>query len=126
MCTFVPKIAKSYHQRVMSVRENKLLKKYYNMRKHLLTTILAMVALLSANTLQAQTTWVGTEINSLDLENGQQVFLYNVGTGRFMIHGGDWGTGRYAAVLIVESCYRHIIWNGNPDFVQFFDYGRCD
>ena len=96
MCTFVPKFVKSYHQRVMPVRENKLLKKYYKMRKYLLTTILAMVALLSANTLQAQDqqqtiTWKGNDYTTLLSGSGTEVFLYNVGTGRFMIHGGDWG-----------------------------------
>ena len=97
MCTFVPKFAKSYHKSVIPVRENKLLKKYYKMRKHLLTTILAMVALLSVNILQAQDqqqtiTWKGSDYTTLLSGDGTEVFLYNVGTGRFMIHGGDWGT----------------------------------
>ena len=66
------------------------------MRKYLLTTILAMVALLSANTLQAQDqqqtiTWKGSDYTTLLSGDGTEVFLYNVGTGRFMIHGGDWG-----------------------------------
>lgn len=67
------------------------------MRKYLLTTILTMVALLSVNTLQAQDqqqtiTWKGSDYTTLLSGSGTEVFLYNVGTGRFMIHGGDWGT----------------------------------
>lgn len=38
---------------------------------------------------QSTTRWVGSDYNDAV---GQTVFLYNVGTGRFMVHGGDWGT----------------------------------
>ena len=38
---------------------------------------------------QTTTRWQGTDVSTLT--DGQEVFLYNVGTGRFMIHGGDWG-----------------------------------
>lgn len=36
------------------------------------------------------TRWTGTDVNTLS--DGDVVFFYNVGTGRFLIHGGDWGT----------------------------------
>ena len=67
------------------------------MKKYLLTTIIMMVTLLTANTLQAQDqqqtiTWKGSDYTTLLSGSGTEVFLYNVGTGRFMIHGGDWGT----------------------------------
>ena len=39
---------------------------------------------------QSSAIWQGTDISKLN-EN-DVVFLYNVGTGRFLIHGGDWGT----------------------------------
>lgn len=38
---------------------------------------------------QSTTRWVGSDYNDAV---GQTVFLYNVGTGRFLVHGGDWGT----------------------------------
>ncbi len=53
--------------------------------------LLLMLALLvmGFDTVSAQTRWTGTDVSTLN--NGDEVFLYNVGTGRFMIHGGDWG-----------------------------------
>ncbi len=53
-----------------------------------------MAVLLFVGNLSAQTSttvrWEGCDQSSLT--DGEQVFLYNVGTGRFLIHGGDWGT----------------------------------
>lgn len=59
-----------------------------------LWVVLAMLGLgvfIPPVSAQGQTTtrWQGTNVS--DLADGQEVFLYNVGTGRFMIHGGDWG-----------------------------------
>ena len=58
---------------------------------------LAMLGLLQVTALQAQGTesavrWKGNEYTTLLNGSGTEVFLYNVGTGRFLIHGGDWGT----------------------------------
>ena len=39
----------------------------------------------------AQVQWKGHDYNDLVSSSGTEVFLYNVGTGRFLIHGGDWG-----------------------------------
>lgn len=36
--------------------------------------------------------WKGHDYSTLLSGNGTTVLLYNVGTGRFLIHGGDWGT----------------------------------
>lgn len=55
----------------------------------LLCAVLMTVGLLTATGVQAQTRWTGVDVSTLN--NGDEVFLYNVGTGRFMIHGGDWG-----------------------------------
>lgn len=38
---------------------------------------------------QGTTRWVGTDYTET---YNKTVFLYNVGTGRFLVHGGDWGT----------------------------------
>ncbi len=59
-----------------------------------LWVVLAMLGLgvfIPPISAQGQTTtrWKGTDVSTLT--DGQEVFLYNVGTGRFMIHGGDWG-----------------------------------
>ena len=52
---------------------------------------MAIVALLP---LRAQTRWTGSDVDALLQQHpeGTEIFLYNVGTGRFVIHGGDWGT----------------------------------
>ena len=55
----------------------------------LLCAVLMTVGLLTATGVQAQTRWTGVDVSTLN--DGDEVFLYNVGTGRFMIHGGDWG-----------------------------------
>lgn len=39
----------------------------------------------------AQVQWKGHDYNELVSSSGTEVFLYNVGTGRFLVHGGDWG-----------------------------------
>lgn len=36
--------------------------------------------------------WKGHVPSELAANGGTEVFLYNVGTGRFLVHGGDWGT----------------------------------
>ena len=45
-----------------------------------------------AQSTESNVRWTGTEINTTQLPTGTEFFLYNVGTGRFLIHGGDWGT----------------------------------
>ena len=57
------------------------------MKKILLFLMLTMMTVVNVS---AQVRWKGTDQSTL--ANGTQVFLYNVGTGRFVIHGGDWGT----------------------------------
>ena len=50
---------------------------------------LMMSAEVNAQGSQSTTRWVGTDYQQT---TGKTVFLYNVGTGRFLVHGGDWGT----------------------------------
>ena len=68
--------------------------------KRILCAALLVAGLMSSADVSAQnsqntTRWTGSDITSLDPDGtgqlGEEVFLYNVGTGRFMIHGGDWG-----------------------------------
>ena len=59
--------------------------------KKILCTALAVVGLSVTNGLHAQgqtQTWKGIDASTIG-STGKTVFLYNVGTGRFMIHGGD-------------------------------------
>ena len=46
---------------------------------------------VSAQSTESSVRWAGNEYSALATNSGTEVFLYNVGTGRFLIHGGDWG-----------------------------------
>lgn len=46
---------------------------------------------VSAQSTTSPIRWAGNEYSALATNSGTEVFLYNVGTGRFLIHGGDWG-----------------------------------
>ena len=63
--------------------------------KTFLCAVLAMIGLMTSVEVKAQSTdatrWKGNEYSALATTTGTEVFLYNVGTGRFLIHGGDWG-----------------------------------
>ena len=63
--------------------------------KFVLGSVLAAIGLLTTQNAVAQVskTWKGNDPKTL-LQNATttKVYLYNVGTGRFLIHGGDWGT----------------------------------
>ncbi|MBR3010356.1 MAG: hypothetical protein IKH91_06015 [Prevotella sp.] len=65
--------------------------------KRILCAALAIAGLMicaevNAQGSQSTTRWKGNDYATL-LQSGEtEVFLYNVGTGRFLIHGGDWGT----------------------------------
>ena len=63
--------------------------------KRILCAALLLAGLMSSASVCAQgesspIRWVGS--NVANVADGTEVFLYNVGTGRFLIHGGDWGT----------------------------------
>ncbi len=91
------------------------------MKKYLLTTIVMMVALLSANTLQAQIRWKGSDYTTLLSGSGTRVYLYNVGTGRFIIHGGDWGS--QARLFYEDTGKTLIIQKDNSHNNIFFEPG---
>ncbi len=62
--------------------------------KFVLGAVLAAIGLLTTQNAVAQTgesnvRWKGNDVDNMT--SGTEVFLYNVGTGRFLIHGGDWG-----------------------------------
>ncbi|MBO5628942.1 MAG: hypothetical protein J5965_07660 [Aeriscardovia sp.] len=64
--------------------------------KKYLCAALAIAGLMTSADVSAQestdaTRWKGNEYTQLLTGSGTEVFLYNVGTGRFLIHGGDWG-----------------------------------
>ncbi len=63
--------------------------------KFVLGSVLAAIGLLTTQNAVAQTgesnvRWKGTNVDNLP--NGTKIYLYNVGTGRFVVHGGDWGS----------------------------------
>lgn len=60
--------------------------------KFVLGSVLAAIGLMTTQNAVADDavkTWKGTDYQEAV---GKTVFLYNVGTGRFLVHGGDWGT----------------------------------
>lgn len=62
--------------------------------KRILCAALLLAGLMSSAEVNAQETsvrWKGNDYTTLLSGSGTKVFLYNVGTGRFLIHGGDWG-----------------------------------
>lgn len=61
--------------------------------KTLLIAVLACVGLMTTQEVKAQSTvrWTGNDYQELLNAEETELFLYNVGTGRFLIHGGDWG-----------------------------------
>ena len=64
--------------------------------KRIFYATLLLAGLMSSAEVSAQGTtspirWAGNEYSALATNSGTEVFLYNVGTGRFLIHGGDWG-----------------------------------
>lgn len=92
------------------------------MKMNLFKTIFMMVALLLVQNVQAQKRWTGVEVNdALVSGNGTEVFLYNVGTGRFLIHGGDWGV--QARFLYDDTGKLLTIKNGKTGSNIVFDTG---
>lgn len=74
------------------------MKKLYS----LMCAVLIAAGLMTATGVNAQSTttrWTGTDVNSLSkatnsnsgVTGGEWFLLYNVGTGKFLINGGDWG-----------------------------------
>ena len=62
--------------------------------KKFLCAALAIAGLMTSADVSAQEEviqWKGHDYNELVSSSGTEVFLYNVGTGRFLVHGGDWG-----------------------------------
>ena len=63
--------------------------------KKFLCAALAIAGLMTSADVLAQSTesnvrWKGSDYNSV-VESGEEFFLYNVGTGKFIVNGGDWG-----------------------------------
>lgn len=57
--------------------------------KKLLCAALLLAGLMSSAEVSAQTRWKGNNVSDCA---GKEIFLYNVGTGKFLIAGGDWAT----------------------------------
>ena len=59
--------------------------------KRIFYAALLLAGLMSSAEVSAQSTtrWSGNDVSTMT--SGTEVFLYDVGTGRFLIHGGDWG-----------------------------------
>lgn len=95
--------------------------------KTFLCAVLAMIGLMTSVEVKAQSTdatrWKGNEVTDalLNGTTGTEVFLYNVGTGRFLIHGGDWGV---QARLFYEDTGKTLtIKKGNTGSNIIFDTG---
>lgn len=61
--------------------------------KRILCAALLLAGLMTSADVSAQSTetrWKGSDYNSV-VESGEEFFLYNVGTGKFIVNGGDWG-----------------------------------
>lgn len=63
--------------------------------KQIMTAALLLIGLATAMDVKAQEAdyiqWKGNDYQTLLNAGETEVFLYNVGTGRFLVHGGDWG-----------------------------------
>ena len=63
--------------------------------KQIMTAALLLIGLATAMDVKAQEAdyiqWKGNDYQTLLNAGATEVFLYNVGTGRFLVHGGDWG-----------------------------------
>lgn len=65
-------------------------------RRTILSVMLVLAGIMQCYVARAQggsnvIRWTGNDYNAVATAAGTEVFLYNVGTGRFLIHGGDWG-----------------------------------
>lgn len=87
--------------------------------KRILCAALLLAGLMSSATVCAQnsqntTRWTGSSI--AQLSDGEEVFLYNVGTGRFLVHGGDWGT---QARLFYNDSGKMLIFHKSGNNISF-------
>lgn len=87
--------------------------------KRILCAALLLAGLMSSASVCAQnsqntTRWTGSSI--AQLSDGEEVFLYNVGTGRFLIHGGDWGT---QARLFYNDSGKMLIFHKSGNNISF-------
>ncbi len=73
---------------VINLKKNKTMKQFLR-----LISVAALMALsmLSASAQSADTRWNGNEYTSV-ADGTTKIYLYNVGLGKFLINGGDWGT----------------------------------
>ena len=65
-------------------------------RRTILSVMLVLAGIMQCYVARAQggsnvIRWTGNDYNAVATAAGTEVFLYNVGTARFLIHGGDWG-----------------------------------
>lgn len=65
-------------------------------RRTILSVMLVLAGIMQCYVARAQDgsnviRWTGNDYHDVATAAGTEVFLYNVGTGRFLIHGGDWG-----------------------------------
>ena len=89
--------------------------------KRILCAALLVAGLMSSASVCAQnsqntTRWEGINVDNLTNNSKTDVFLYNVGTGRFLIHGGDWGT---QARLFYNDSGKMLILNKRANGVLF-------
>jgi len=87
--------------------------------KRILCAALLVAGLMSSAEVSAQIRWKGNDLTTLDgsnQNNKTEVFLYNVGTGRFLIHGGDWGT---QARLFYNDSGKKLIFYKSGNTISF-------
>lgn len=87
--------------------------------KRIFYAALLVAGLMSSASVCAQdpqntTRWTGSSI--AQLSDGEEVFLYNVGTGRFLVHGGDWGT---QARLFYNDSGKMLIFHKSGNNISF-------
>lgn len=93
-----------------------------NMKKKLYFLLCLISCSLFTNTALAQTNtpthaeskskiWKGIDVetvlgNSTYSTTGRKIYLYNVGTGRFIIEGGEWGMeAAYSTKRLADRCF---------------------
>lgn len=67
------------------------MRKTFTHIKSLMLSLLALCALTATAQTTADKAWFGKDASSIT-DTSTEFYLYNVGTGKFIIAGGDWGT----------------------------------
>ena len=96
------------------------MKKLYS----LMCAVLIAAGLMTATGVNAQSQnvrWKGSDYTTLLSGSGTRVYLYNVGTGRFLVHGGDWGS--QARLFYEDTGKTLILQYGSGSNNIFFESG---